>query len=372
MYITAQRVISPAGQLGINAFLFVHRDQQVPGMSWSTPDVAVIADAHPGTLVLQRVERPAGGNDIVSYLDIAAPDSVGIEHLGRILLESPAPSSRSATWSQGPIAIRFLSQSSNDPVAEFDELRQHAVLLLLRPDNARETSARGQPIKILAQDVSGVGIVYQLDPDSSARLLENGTPTTAARLHVAYEDMEELKKIWGEDEYHAQITLVLTGVSQDALQHIGGYELRHVPGTGTAIAGSMDPSMVATTRDLPGQTDGDWMRLPSDSPSERATWPTGALLRSRDGTRALDLVFVESAWFPMSDAALYTYQHSAGLQGGECWHFVTRESNEAFEVTIGPSLTKQEVADQYGREAGERSRSDYKTVQLLLKRLPSS
>lgn len=371
MYVVAQRVISPAGQSGVNAFLFLHGGQKIPGMSWNDPDVEVIADTHPGTLVLQRVEQPSGGNDVVSYLDIVAPDSLGIEHLGRILLESPPPPASTATWSRGPIAIRFLSQSPSNHVSEFDELRKHAVLLLLRPDNASPASAQGQPIRILAQDMAGVGMAYQLDPDSSVRLIEHGVLTSAARLHVAYEDMEELKRIWGEGEYHAQIALSLTGVSQDALRRAGGYEIRHVPGTGTAVADPMEPSMVATTRDIPGQIDGDWLGPQSVPVSERAGWPTGALLRSNDGTRALDLVFVESAWFPISEAALYTYQHSAGLQGGERWRFVARGSNEAFEVTIGPPLTRQEVADQYGREASVRSRSDYKTVQLLLKRLPS-
>lgn len=340
-------------------------------MSWNDPDVEVIADTHPGTLVLQRVEQPSGENHVVSYLDVVAPDAIGIERLGRILLESPAPASSVATWSRGPIAIRFSSQPSGGHVSEFDELRKRAVLLLLRTDDADLASAQGQPIRILAQDVAGVGIVYQLDRDSSDRLLENGVLTTAARLHVAYEDMDELKRIWGEGEYHAQIALGLTGISEDVLRHAGGYEIRHVPGTGVAVAGPMEPSMVAATRDIPGQIDGDWSGPQSTPISTRAGWPTGALLRSHDGMRALDLVFVESAWFPMSEAALYTYLHSAGLQGGERWRFVARGSNEAFEVTIGPSLTRQEVEEQYGREASVRSRSDYKTVQLLLTRLPS-
>lgn len=372
MYIVAQRVISPAGQSGVNAFLFFHGDQEIPGMSWSNPDVGAIADAHPGTLVLQRVERPPGGNDVVSYLDLVAPDSIGIERLGQILLESPAPSSNSATWSRGPMAMRFLSQSPGDHVSEFEELRKHAALLLLRPGDARLTSGQRQPIRIIAQDVPGVGTVYQLDPDSSARLLENGTPTTTARLLVAYEDMAELRRIWGDNEYHAQVALVLTGLSREALQQAGGYQVGHVPGTGIAVASSADPSMSAATRNIPGQIDGDWIGPRSATVSERSGWPTGALLRSGDGMRALDLVFVESAWFPMSEAALYTYQHSAGLQGGERWCFIARETNEAFEVAIGPSLTRQEVADQYGREAAARSRSDYRTVQLLLKPLPST
>lgn len=372
MYVVAQRVVSAAGQSGINAFLFLHGDQEIPGMSWNAPSVEIIADAYPGMLVLQRVEMSPGDNDVTSYLDVVAPDAIGIRRLADIVLENPVPSSSAAMWSKGAIAIRFSSQSSGDHVSEFDELRKHATLLLLKPDNASPISVHGHPVRILAQDVTGVGIVYQLDANSVTRFRQDENPVTTARLRVAYEDMDELKKIWGKDEYHAQVALILTGASRDALQRAGGFEIAHVPGTGSAVASPTETPINASTRDIPGQIDGDWVDPQEISISQRSGWPTGALLCSSDGTRALDLIFVESAWFPLSEAALYTYRHSAGLQEGERWRFVARQTNEAFEVAIGPSLTRQEVMEQYGPEAGTRSRSDYKTVQLLLKRLPSS
>lgn len=54
----------------------------------------------------------------------------------------------------------------------------------------------------------------------------------------------------------------------------------------------------------------------------RAGWPTGALLRS--GELALVLVYIETAWFPLSEAAIDTYLHTTGLAAGETWRFVTR------------------------------------------------
>jgi hypothetical protein len=49
----------------VNALLFSIAVKKNPACH-GAPGVEVIADAHPGTLVLQRVERPSGGNDVVS------------------------------------------------------------------------------------------------------------------------------------------------------------------------------------------------------------------------------------------------------------------------------------------------------------------
>jgi len=364
VYVVAQRVLSPGGRSGVNAFLFFHGDVDIPGVSWNDPDVDIIANAHPGTLALQRVEQPSGGNVVVSYLDIVAPDAVGFEQLGRALLEIPDPSSNAASWSRGVVAIRFVTQSSDNHASEFGELRRRALLILLIPDKA-SAAVQEQPLTLLAQDVTGVGMVYRLDSESAARLSEHNRSFVTASIHIAYEDMDAIKRAWGEKEYHAQIMLALTGSSLDALRGAGKYEIKHVP---TALV----PSMVAASRDIPGQIDGDWLAPQSPTSHERAGWPTGALLLSKDGAQALDLVFVESAWFPMSEAALYTYPHSTGLLGGESWRFVARGSNETFEIAIGASLTREEVTARYGREAGARSSPDDKTVQLLLNRLPSS
>jgi hypothetical protein len=301
----------------------------------------------------------------VSYLDIAAPDSLGIEKLSQLLLQNPTPTSHTTTWSAGSLSLRFSSQPSSNPSAEFDELRRHAVMLL-RPRQASITrSPRGEPLKVVAQDVSGSGTVYQLDFESSTRLRAESRFISPAKLHIAYDNMDALKKLWGEEQYHVQIVLILTSLPQEVVAKLGGYEIEHKPGT----APHSSEQLNAGTRDIPGQLEGDWILAQSTSNTPKTAWPTGALLLSDDRSHALDLVFVESAWFPMSEAALYTYTHSFGLMGGESWRFVARNTNEVFEVSMGTLLTKQEVAVRYGREAALRSRPDYKTVQLLVRRI---
>jgi hypothetical protein len=360
MYVVAQRVRSRGGSSGINAFFFLHGSMDIPGMAWASPDVDMIAARHPGTLVVQRVEQPSGGNDVLSYLDIAVHDSFGVERLARLLIGSPPPPSNTFAWTIGPVSIRFVSQSTDDPMSEFSELKKHAVLLI-EPNRVGSTSSLGGRVDIIAQDKPGVGVVYRLEPGTLKRLVESRILTTDATIHVAYEDLDALKGIWGNEEFHQQIALALTGLSGDSLHRLGGYEVRHQP---QPLLGPM-----ASSRNIPGQIEGYWIG-PGLPLTESPGWPTGALLRSNDGERALDLVFVEQAWFPLSEAALYTYPHTTGLQGGERWCFLCKGSTEVFEVALGPSLTRDEVQQHYGREASARSRPEHRTVQLLLRPLP--
>lgn len=360
MYVVAQRVRSSGGRAGINAFLFLHGNHEIPGMSWASPDVDVIAESHPGTLVVQRVEQPSGYNDVLSYLDIAVHDSMGVERLTHLLLASPPPPSNLFAWTIGPASIRFVCQPTDDPTSEFRALLLHT-MLLMAPDRVGAARALEAPVEIIAQDIPGRGVVYSLHPETQAHLAESGHFNTTATILVTYADLDTLKQIWGEEEYHWQIALALTGLSGDSLRQLGGYKVQHQP--------QQPWGPTASSRDIPGQIEGHWIG-PGSPLIEPPGWPTGALLRSTDGTRALDLVFIEQAWFPLSEAALYTYQHTTGLQGGERWYFLRKGAAEVFEVSIGPSLTRGEVERHYGREASARSRPDYKTLQLQLTPLP--
>lgn len=68
MYITAQRVVSPAHREGVNAFLYRHGSR-----TWQDPPND-LPEHDPGTLVAQTISVPPPGNRVRSYLDIVAPD----------------------------------------------------------------------------------------------------------------------------------------------------------------------------------------------------------------------------------------------------------------------------------------------------------
>lgn len=70
MYLTAQRVVSPAGQEGINAFFYLHGPR-----TWiDAPPADVWPEHNPGELVAQHLSVSPPGNRVRSYLDLIAPD----------------------------------------------------------------------------------------------------------------------------------------------------------------------------------------------------------------------------------------------------------------------------------------------------------
>lgn len=71
MYATAQRVRSNRGEEAIHAFLYYH---DTPAVSFPRDPLDVTRD-HPGRLVLRRQPGPrAGGNEVLSYVDLFGPD----------------------------------------------------------------------------------------------------------------------------------------------------------------------------------------------------------------------------------------------------------------------------------------------------------
>lgn len=81
MYLTAQRVISPEGNNGINAFLYEHGQN-----AWEAPPELVPGSF--GTLMnMSLLVTPVGANEVVSYVDIVAPDGADWEIVSRQLFD---------------------------------------------------------------------------------------------------------------------------------------------------------------------------------------------------------------------------------------------------------------------------------------------
>jgi len=75
MYLTAQRVVAPSGNTGINVYHYAH-----PSRPWAIPPQGVPED-DPGELQGKKLELPPGGNRVRSYLDIVAADGAPTEEL---------------------------------------------------------------------------------------------------------------------------------------------------------------------------------------------------------------------------------------------------------------------------------------------------
>lgn len=382
MYLTAHHVRARDGATGINAFLGSHAEP-TPGIDWATPDISAIADARPGRAVLQSLEVKPGGNAVLSFLDVAAPDGTSpgfiadsLRLFEHYVAEGPLP----ARWSSRHVALRFGANLGLEPlrVAEFRRLRTRALMLLGVSD---ESKLRRAPTRLMAPlritvDRDRDGASYQLDEPSAIRVLQVRPDLSATtRIRVSDDTHDAFRALVGE--LHPHIAMSLTGLTESQLARLGGVELAdadvvvwRLPGTarGEGFFHAL----------LPGQVLGVWIRAGSPLPDPHHA-PTGSIL-PRVGGRldvpvlsALDLVQVEDVWLPLSEAGLYTYSHSSGLQASEQWQFVTKPVQGlgplVFDAMIHEDLLERDqVTALYGGPAAERVRPDRRTVQLRLRR----
>lgn len=107
MYLTAHRVVSPAGdQEGVNAFRYTHGNY-----IWSGPPPAQFRpDADPGALVNQVVVVRPPGNRVRSFLDLVAPENVEAQELrtaAQAIMRGEVPTTFPAEWTYGRVWARF-------------------------------------------------------------------------------------------------------------------------------------------------------------------------------------------------------------------------------------------------------------------------
>ena len=70
MYLTAQRVRAPDGKIGVNGFLYEH----AADVTWSEPPKPAAGSV--GELVHSFLMVPPGGNQVLSFIDIVAPNGM--------------------------------------------------------------------------------------------------------------------------------------------------------------------------------------------------------------------------------------------------------------------------------------------------------
>jgi hypothetical protein len=75
MYLTAQKVESPNGIIGINSFYHSHKGIPLP-KTLSTREIISVAESNTGTLIKDKCDVKPGGNKVKSYLDVVALDSI--------------------------------------------------------------------------------------------------------------------------------------------------------------------------------------------------------------------------------------------------------------------------------------------------------
>ncbi len=142
MYLTAHRVKKSGGsETGINVFFHLHgSDSLFRGVVGEGELLRRVTEAEPGKLVDKRIEVSVGGNDVLSYLDVIAPDGTSKEEIDGALGEFRAD----VTVSDLPVHRRFgdilmafgavFGLRGEQQQEEYDRLRAVIQIPLMRPN----------------------------------------------------------------------------------------------------------------------------------------------------------------------------------------------------------------------------------------------
>ncbi|KYF83580.1 hypothetical protein BE11_44940 [Sorangium cellulosum] len=203
MYLTAQRVYSISKRkTGINAFLYRHGAEAVPGMSWARPLVEPVADQHVGTRGPEHVEIAPGGNRVVSFVDIVAADETPIEQIEAAVQTVEArlsPEQLPLTITVGAVAIRFGAQfglAEAELREEFEQITAKALDLLKNP---REPAwSTREPLDVDVEQTEE-GLRFTLRPEAKRRLAAvHGAGWHAPRVSISHDTREAFEAVHGD------------------------------------------------------------------------------------------------------------------------------------------------------------------------------
>jgi hypothetical protein len=194
MYLTAQRVRSKAGSEGVNAYLHLHRELAMPQDCTGAPDLDHIAQFVCGYVVAKREVVPPGGNQVLAYLDVAAPDDALGTDLNHVLTELGAKihaEGKPAQFAEGQVSARFATISDFERdrevrVKDFKVLRSGIEALL--PEKDRQPAPATGPFVVHA-GYSFDGLRLWLPPVTLSRLAQS--PMRRSRVLVPTEVLHE-------------------------------------------------------------------------------------------------------------------------------------------------------------------------------------
>ena len=165
VYLTAQRIrsrgktslgTSSTEGTGISVAYYRHGHDMLPRLPTGVPDISRISTTDPGSLVSSASDIPPGGNDVLSYLDVAAPDHISPDELWRHLgaVESKVVAAGLPDkWEDRDVAVAFFVHGITGVRArhEFAALKNR---LLAHLRTTRNPSGRGDPFtaRLVLQD----------------------------------------------------------------------------------------------------------------------------------------------------------------------------------------------------------------------------
>jgi hypothetical protein len=222
MYLTAQRVRARGGREGINVLLYRHGSDAA--VNWENPDFEELTMKTPGSLVARSTPIRPGGNNVLTFLDVLAPDSVTEAELGEAFRTMSVTMPLEARRWRGRserVSARFLAEVSNQPpMREFVELSNQVLHVF---DSRPPVQPRPAPLLIRCV-TTDEKTTFTVDEPSRRRLVDEGAPRwfpgSLTLDHAIHADLAEV-----HPNYLRDIALVLTGLDEDALARIGGVRL---------------------------------------------------------------------------------------------------------------------------------------------------
>ena len=229
MYLTAQRIRTVGGrEEGINVLMYRHGGD-IGAVNWEDPDFEELTTRNPGDLVARSTPIRPGGNHVLSFLDVLAPETATEDDLrdalGNLSVTMPLEARRWRGRSER-VSARFLAElSTKPPMSDFAELSERAIQLFhARPPMQEEAG----PLLIRCS-MTDEKTTFTLDDPSRRRLLDGGAPrwlpSSLSLDHAVGADLADV-----HPNYLRDVALVLTGLDEDALARIGGVRLADANG----------------------------------------------------------------------------------------------------------------------------------------------
>jgi hypothetical protein len=230
VYVAAQRVRS-ASAVGINVFIYQHAPARVPMRSDGAVDVERVAEEFQGQLVSSKAPIPPGGNAVLSYLDVAAPDGTPPERFETLSFPQaaqPSPAGIARVWFQNGIGVRFGAHfyivDYSRAADEFEQLKRAIVEALRSPTQLRRTSALAPiTIEVVRQED---GLLFRLKAESRQRLQAQGfVLPPVGSLNIGTTMREDFEAVHGSFARH--VAPLLTNMPLDQLAVLGGVQFVH-------------------------------------------------------------------------------------------------------------------------------------------------
>lgn len=222
MYATAQRVLSPRGVAGVNAFLHLHRDA-APEFDWST--IERIANREPGELIAEHLEVvPVGGNRVLSFLDVACPDDTPHARVVEALayMEKTLVTHQRPSIGRYPLDIvvrfDFVGALGEAEANEFEALRiEVEEILEQRP---RPAWLDKEPLTVEAHR-KGDTVVLRLNEVSRRRVAaQPDVQLPLAILHIDLDVRDMFERLHGD--LIRQVLPAVTGLDLQRVREEGG------------------------------------------------------------------------------------------------------------------------------------------------------